>query len=937
MGPGGPHRFSRGHARKKGQPGAPPPPKATNPNDVDLMALEEPDEVFRLFGVRDVRKLEKRASEAAAAKAAELRAMVGERYRDLLAAADSIVRMRSAAEKLVERLDDVDDAVQSAGIALEDTPTKPPGRRPSRRSISPSRDRTFSSAPTLSLTINLLLTLPSLVHTQLETSAFLPAARLEELGRVVYRALAEYEQDGDEAMLVDDGEPVTGILQAFPIVERQQEVLAQLKPLVLRRARSELKGWEADHLSTAQTLAAIVLLEDASTSSALSTLLDSRASALSDILNAPSSSRNDTAAVISSLQQVLSLVLRTVETAAAVFGLAGEREGLLAQLLKEVERPSLLPTGPADSATDRLQLSPILTAFPNYATLSKHLPASLLLHTPHLSASSSSTTPAPTSVQEQLDTWLATETGRVVAGITAWIATLTDPSSHAATTGMGAKPLSTVRDALASTLSPLLTSSPPSPAAPAARTLLSRLTFAIEARLAHLYTSHLSTLVARVKPSLGALLLALPSADATFDRDSAAFLFDAPLAFPTPSLTSSSAAAFPPSKAAASGHGAAPPDPFEAFLHKVSKRVAGRAPLVDRGVAELELAARDVRADLDGWLGSAAAAADGEAVRRLRKEYLDAAGQALKGIADALDEVIGEVEGDVQAARFVGEFAAVAGRSGEVVKGLLLGNGQGETEQALVKQWHARLAAVQSRSLDPWRTQAVKAAVKKLKEGIKGSSPNGLDASRFAIAPASESDLPTSPSSALLSCLHSLASSLNSLPLHHRADASVAQSLLAAFAEDAEKVASGFAAELEEDAKSASARAKAAQAAWDVALLAEAVSRSSASEQPWEELEEKLLRVALPSEDASALGKTLASSAHLYLQRTQSIFAPLLPSTPASTATTPTASKPAVPYSLQRLLPLGPPPSAASSASAAIGTPGLVKPGPRLGLLPTRG
>ncbi len=39
--------------------------------------------------------------------------MVGERYRDLLSAADSIVRMRSAAVKLVDRIDNVHNTVTS--------------------------------------------------------------------------------------------------------------------------------------------------------------------------------------------------------------------------------------------------------------------------------------------------------------------------------------------------------------------------------------------------------------------------------------------------------------------------------------------------------------------------------------------------------------------------------------------------------------------------------------------------------------------------------------------------------------------------------------------------------------------------------------------------------------------------------------------------------
>lgn len=57
-------------------------------------------------------------SDAAAAKVAELRTMVGERYRDLLSAADSIVRMRSAAVKLVDRLDAVHQGVENSAPGL---------------------------------------------------------------------------------------------------------------------------------------------------------------------------------------------------------------------------------------------------------------------------------------------------------------------------------------------------------------------------------------------------------------------------------------------------------------------------------------------------------------------------------------------------------------------------------------------------------------------------------------------------------------------------------------------------------------------------------------------------------------------------------------------------------------------------------------------------
>lgn len=45
--------------------------------------------------------------------------MVGERYRDLLAAADSIVRMRTAADNLVERIETAETGLGTAGAASD--------------------------------------------------------------------------------------------------------------------------------------------------------------------------------------------------------------------------------------------------------------------------------------------------------------------------------------------------------------------------------------------------------------------------------------------------------------------------------------------------------------------------------------------------------------------------------------------------------------------------------------------------------------------------------------------------------------------------------------------------------------------------------------------------------------------------------------------------
>jgi hypothetical protein len=95
------------------------------------------------------------------------------------------------------------------------------------------------------------------------------------------------------------------------------------------------------------------------------------------------------------------------------------------------------------------------------------------------------------------------------------------------------------------------------------------------------------------------------------------------------------------------------------------------------------------------------------------------------------------------------------------------------------------------------------------------------------------------------------------------------------------------------------------------------------------------------SSDVDALATRVDDSALQYLQRTQSIFAPLLPYNrmpSAQTESTGLAGQARNVSATTRLLPLGQAVTGAGSLGDFKSTSaGLVKPGPRLGLLPTRG
>lgn len=323
-----------------------------------------------------------------------------------------------------------------------------------------------------------------------------------------------------------------------------------------------------------------MILENASVPSTLSLLLDARSKTLSTILSAPSPKPTkhkhvDVDAVLASLEQVLGIVLKTVEVATSIFGASSTTEsspGLLLHLLHQIETPTSTPSSESSTLP---QISPILSTLPNFPLLARHLPPSILDFTPFLSISASRNTLSLSTAQSEIQSWLTKETDRVVAGIESWIMELRG----------GARTLAQVRTVIRRALA-----GAPVTASADEASLRSRLELVIENRLAVVYEELLKALISRVSPCLSTLLAALPSS--RIDLDPAYFMFETPLPFPSPSNNALSARP---------GHA----DPFDKFLEQVLKRVDGRSPLIDRGLGEIEAHARDLREDLECWLGGA--------------------------------------------------------------------------------------------------------------------------------------------------------------------------------------------------------------------------------------------------------------------------------------------------------------------------------------------
>uniref|UniRef100_A0A8B9QXK1 Conserved oligomeric Golgi complex subunit 1 n=1 Tax=Anas platyrhynchos TaxID=8839 RepID=A0A8B9QXK1_ANAPL len=184
----------------------------------------------------ELRAAERRLRAGIEQKREELRQMVGERYRDLIEAADTIAEMRLSAEA-------------------------PAG---GRQGAAPPRlpEKLYRAAAQLKL----LLDIPERAWGAMEAGRYLPATRLYLLCRHLHGLL---QLDAPRARY-------SPILARFPILLRQVAAASHFRSTILQESKSLLRS-----------LCAIMLLEDSSPRQALADFLLARKLAIQQLLNQP--------------------------------------------------------------------------------------------------------------------------------------------------------------------------------------------------------------------------------------------------------------------------------------------------------------------------------------------------------------------------------------------------------------------------------------------------------------------------------------------------------------------------------------------------------------------------------------------------------------------------------------------------------------------------
>uniref|UniRef100_A0A673IKQ6 Conserved oligomeric Golgi complex subunit 1 n=1 Tax=Sinocyclocheilus rhinocerous TaxID=307959 RepID=A0A673IKQ6_9TELE len=258
--------------------------------------IKDPTVLFERYNTDEIRAIERKVRGEIEQKKEELRQMVGERYRDLIDAADTIGEMRQCSESVVQSIQDMfrycnklkqsKHASQSCG--------KAEGQKQ-------SQDKFY----TMASQIKLLLEIPERVWSAMESSQYLQATQLYLLCCHLHSQLH----------LEGRGHQYSPVLSHFPILVRQVAAAGHFRSTILLESKSVLRGRAVSDQAIAEALVSTILLEDSSPRQALADFLLARKASIQQLLNQPQHGAGVKAQVCS----LVELLVTTLYQAYAVF------------------------------------------------------------------------------------------------------------------------------------------------------------------------------------------------------------------------------------------------------------------------------------------------------------------------------------------------------------------------------------------------------------------------------------------------------------------------------------------------------------------------------------------------------------------------------------------------------------------------------------------
>ncbi|XP_031421201.1 conserved oligomeric Golgi complex subunit 1 isoform X2 [Clupea harengus] len=258
--------------------------------------IKDPTVLFERYNTEEIRTIERRVRGGIEQKKEELRQMVGERYRDLIDAADTIGEMRQCSESVVKSIQNM----YSFCNKLKQTKTSL-----QINSKEESQKQSQEKFYTMAAHIKLLLEIPERIWSAMESSQYLQATQL-------YLLCCHLNS---QLHLEGGGPHYSPVLTRFPILVRQVAALGHFRSTILLDSKSLLRGRAVSDQAIAEALVSTMLLEDSSPRQALADFLLARKASIQQLLNQPQHGAGIKAQVCS----LVELLVTTLYQAYAVF------------------------------------------------------------------------------------------------------------------------------------------------------------------------------------------------------------------------------------------------------------------------------------------------------------------------------------------------------------------------------------------------------------------------------------------------------------------------------------------------------------------------------------------------------------------------------------------------------------------------------------------
>ncbi|CAL4093033.1 unnamed protein product, partial [Meganyctiphanes norvegica] len=230
----------------------------TTDNDVTTL--------FEQNSVAQVQEMLKKTRNNIEKKKEDLRIMVGERYRDLIEAADTISEMRESAEAVcgnVRTMEGLCDSLQQRGLI---------GFKTQNHGTTTERSSVVQNHYSVAVQVKILVSVPEVLWGLTERAQYLPAARLLLLAQYTHTALQLQP-------------PKAKVMTWFPVIERQWSSIAQFRATIVRAASTLISTEIDNQQAVLDGVVAMMLVENCTTTDALDKFLLLRRKALMDALS----------------------------------------------------------------------------------------------------------------------------------------------------------------------------------------------------------------------------------------------------------------------------------------------------------------------------------------------------------------------------------------------------------------------------------------------------------------------------------------------------------------------------------------------------------------------------------------------------------------------------------------------------------------------------